>query len=312
MLEPVMTMNEGARVYTREGHLLGAGERVAAPGLVRTLELVADEGATTAYGGTIGRALVELCVGRGGLVTAADLSAYQAHWREPVAGTYLGRRLLTREGLSRLRETVEHLPRLASLGASQRVVALTEALAPAPAATPLGDTTNTVTVDREGNACVLTSSLGLGSGDWLPGLDLHLNSMLGEADLIRGPLEPGERMESMMSPTLVVDRAGSLVFAGGAAGGTRIRTALVSVLAGVLDEGLATQHAVSRPRFHPAGTTLNAEPGVDAEGLLELERRGWTVRRWDTRHHYFGGVSVVTEGGAAGDPRRGGAARVLG
>ena len=59
---------------------------------------------------------------------------------------------------------------------------------------PEGHTTNLVTVDAEGNACVLTTSLGLGSGDFLPGLDLHLNSMLGEADLVRGPLEPGDRM----------------------------------------------------------------------------------------------------------------------
>ena len=46
-------------------------------------------------------------------------------------------------------------------------------------------------VDTDGNACVLTSSLGLGSGDFLPGLDLHLNSMLGETDLVSEPLEPG-------------------------------------------------------------------------------------------------------------------------
>jgi len=37
---------------------------------------------------------------------------------------------------------------------------------------------------------VLTTSLGLGSGDWLPGLDLHLNSMLGESDLIRSLCVP--------------------------------------------------------------------------------------------------------------------------
>ena len=49
-----------------------------------------------------------------------------------------------------------------------------------------GDTTNLVSVDADGNACVITTSLGLGSGDYLPGLDLHLNSMLGEADLVRG------------------------------------------------------------------------------------------------------------------------------
>ena len=29
----------------------------------------------------------------------------------------------------------------------------------------------------------MTTSLGLGSGHFLPGLDIHLNSMLGEVDL---------------------------------------------------------------------------------------------------------------------------------
>ena len=53
-----------------------------------------------------------------------------------------------------------------------------------------GHTTNLATVDADGHACVLTSSLGLGTGDFLPGLDLQLNSMLGEVDLVREPLEP--------------------------------------------------------------------------------------------------------------------------
>ena len=35
------------------------------------------------------------------------------------------------------------------------------------------------------------------------------------------------------------------------------------------------------------------------------------VRRWPTRHHYFGGVSLVSRSGAAGDPRRNGAAATL-
>ena len=78
---------------------------------------------------------------------------------------------------------------------------------------------------------MLTSSLGLGSGDWLPGLDVHLNSMLGETDLIREPLRPGARMASMMAPTLVFDGDG-LELAIGSAGGTRLRTALVGVLGG--------------------------------------------------------------------------------
>jgi gamma-glutamyltranspeptidase / glutathione hydrolase len=162
-------------------------------------------------------------------------------------------------------------------------------------------------VDRDGNACVLTSSLGLGSGDFIPSLDLHLNSMLGEADLLRGPLEPGSRMQSMMAPLLAFDGDG-LSLAAGAAGGTRLRTALLGVVAGILDEGLTANAAVERARFHPAPEAVNAEPGVDEAALDELETRGLTVRRWPARHHYFGGVSVVSRAGAAGDPRRSGAA----
>jgi gamma-glutamyltranspeptidase/glutathione hydrolase len=171
-------------------------------------------------------------------------------------------------------------------------------------------TTNLVAVDRGGHACVVTTSLGLGSGDFLPGLDLHLNSMLGETDLVRGPLKPGERMASMMAPSLAVDEDG-LALAIGAAGGTRLRTALVGVTAGILDEGLEPQVAVDRPRVHPVGRLLNAEPGVPDDALAALGGRGWSVRVWPDQHHYFGGVSAIGRNGLAADPRRSGAARAL-
>jgi gamma-glutamyltranspeptidase/glutathione hydrolase len=154
---------------------------------------------------------------------------------------------------------------------------------------------------------VLTTSLGLGSGDWLPGLDLHLNSMLGEVDLVVAPLGAGERMASMMSPSLALD-GGEPVLAVGSAGGTRLRTALVTVAAAILDEELTPQAAVEKPRVHRAGTVVNAEPGVPEQALVELESRGLTVRRWPGRHHYFGGVSLVAKDGAAADTRRSGAA----
>jgi gamma-glutamyltranspeptidase/glutathione hydrolase len=113
-------------------------------------------------------------------------------------------------------------------------------------------------------------------------------------------------MESMMAPTLVFDGNG-LEVAIGAAGGTRLRTALVGVLAAVLVEGLEPQAAIDQPRFHPAGRLLNAEPGLDPAWLTALELRGRTVRRWPAKHHYFGGVSAVSAHGAGADPRRSGA-----
>ena len=307
MLQPVMTMNDGARIYAPRGELLRAGGRLEQPGLVRALELLADEGPRSAYEGSLAQTLLDVMDELGGLVTREDLAAYEAIWSEPVEIPYAGTRLLTREGLAPLADCLQALPELRGRAPDERAVALAQALDRPDAS---GDTTNLATVDEAGNACVITSSLGLGAGDWLQGLDLHLNSMLGEADLIRGPLEPGRRMGSMMSPTVALDGDG-LVFAGGAAGGTRLRSALVQVLAGTLDEGLSPREAIERPRLHPAAGVVHLEPGWPAGVEQALAEAGYRVRHWPDRHHYFGGVSAVTQAGAAGDPRRSGAASTL-
>lgn len=306
MLAPVYTLQpEGRAIYAPSGRPLESGELLEQPGLVDALGVLAVEGPESVYRGSIAAALLR---GVDGIpVTRADLERYEARWSEPVEVAYAGTRFLTRSGLSAVPATLARLPTLRDLDAGERVVALVATLAGREAA---GHTTNLVVVDRDGCACVLTTSLGLGTGDFLRGYDLQLNSMLGEVDLLRGPLEPGGRMESMMAPSLAVDRDGPLL-ALGAAGGTRLRTALVGVTAAILDEGLDVEAAVTRPRFHPAGSTVHAEPGVADEGLARLEQQGWTVRRWPALHHYFGGASAITRSGAAGDPRRSGAAARL-
>jgi gamma-glutamyltranspeptidase/glutathione hydrolase len=307
MLAPVMTMNEGARIYSPGGELLPAGGRLEQPGLVHALELLAEEGPRSVYVGSLAQALLELMDERGGLVTRADLEAYEARWTEPVEVGYAGTRLFTRTGLSALQPALSRLPRLRGLSPVERALALVRAL---DAPGPEGHTTNLVAADSDGNVCVLTTSLGLGSGDFLPGLDLHLNSMLGETDLMHEALEPGDRMGSMMAPSLALDTEG-LALAAGAAGGTRLRSALVQVAAGILDEGLDPDDAVSQPRLHPTAALVHLEPGFPDEVPGALEDAGFEVRAWPARHHYFGGVSVVTRTGAAGDPRRSGAAAAL-
>ncbi|MFL5969469.1 MAG: gamma-glutamyltransferase [Gaiellaceae bacterium] len=306
MLAPVMTMNEGAQIYAPGGRLLQAGERLNQPGLVAALQAVAEE-QSPVYTGSIAEALLALSDERGGLLTRRDLATYEAQWSAPVEVDYLEWRVLTRGGLSGIPETVPRMPRIAELDETQRVLTLVDLLETDGAG---GDTTNITAVDGDGNACVLTSSLGLGSGDFLSGLDLHLNSMLGETELLRGRLEPGRRMQSMMAPTLVFEHD-RLLLAAGAAGGTRLRTALLGVIAGILDEGLSAEDAVGRPRFHPGPELVNAEPGVDEAALRALEARGRRIRRWAERHHYFGGVSVVSRNGSAGDPRRNGSASTV-
>src|SRR5215207_1360617 len=97
MLAPVMTMREGERIYSPEGRLLQTGERLDQPGLVRALELVAEEGGQST---SIDRALLDLIQVRGGLVTGADLECYEPIWAEPVSAEYTGVTLYTRPGLN--------------------------------------------------------------------------------------------------------------------------------------------------------------------------------------------------------------------
>jgi gamma-glutamyltranspeptidase/glutathione hydrolase len=306
MIASALTLDAGARIYSPGGGLLRPGERLEQPGLVNALHSLAAEGSDGAYSGTIAAALLELAAERGALLTAADLAAYEPLWSEPVEVTRLGLRWLTRGGISLVPETLAVLPDLGARNSPERLLALVAALHRPVEAQQ--HTTNLAVVDEAGNACVLTTSLGLGSGDYLPGLDLHLNSMLGELDLVAGGVPPpGERVPSMMAPTFVLGADGPAL-AAGAAGGTRLRTALLTAALGVLDEGLEPQEAVERARVHPDGAVVNAEPGADEDGLAALEASGRPVRRWPEQHHYFGGVSLIALSGGAADPRRSGAA----
>jgi gamma-glutamyltranspeptidase / glutathione hydrolase len=309
MLAPVMTMREGARIYAPEGRLLRPWEQLRQPGLVDALEAVAREGAAAVYRGTLAEALLALMEERGGLVTRTDLETYEPVSSPAVSVRFGALTVCTRRALNSPSAVFERLGADGgAASASERAVRLARALAARDGA---GHTTNVTVVDRDGNACVVTTSLGLGSGDWLPGYDLHLNSMLGEADLLTGELGPGERMASMMAPTVVLDEQNELRLAIGAAGGTRLRSALVQVALGVLEQGQSAESAVRQPRLHPAGEVVHVEPGFGDEVLAVLRAAGFEVRAWPALHHYFGGVSLITPTGAAGDPRRSGDARTL-
>jgi gamma-glutamyltranspeptidase/glutathione hydrolase len=199
---------------------------------------------------------------------------------------------------------------LSALARPARAVALAHALR-SYGTQRVGDTTNITAVDADGNACVITLTLGIGSGVWLDGLGIHLNSMLGEGELIRPGTRPGDRMASCMCPTVVTAPDGPLLLAIGSAGATRIRTALLHALVNTLVDGTDTFAAIHRPRFHVVSDLVHAEPGYPEDELEALQEAGYKIQRWDQLDHYFGGVSAVGVAGAAGDPRRGGIGRLL-
>jgi gamma-glutamyltranspeptidase/glutathione hydrolase len=305
MLAPVFSRERGRDLFTRDGRTLSAGELLEQPGLSTALEMLSEEGAESAYRGSLAEALLGV---DGVVLTADDLRDYRPRWLEATVAELHGFRIATRGGLSGMPELLPRIPRTGGLSETDRILALVDALETEDRGAE--HTTNMVAVDGAGRACVLTHSLGVGAGVWIPGLDVQLNNLLGESDIAFGDPQPGDHLESRMAPSLAFDGQG-LVLAIGSAGATRLRTALATVLSGVLDEGLGAEDAVTRPRVHPTPDVVDAEPGVDEEALAELESRGRTVRRWERLHHYFGGVSCVGRAGAAGDPRRDGTAFLL-
>lgn len=184
--------------------------------------------------------------------------------------------------------------------------------APDPAALP--STTHVSVLDADGTAASLSASTGCGSGIFVPGTGIHLNNMLGEADLnpAGAPHRPGRRLTSMMAPSVLL-RDGRPRLVIGSAGSERLRGAIVQTVVNVVDHGLRLEEAIERPRIHLDGTELHCEGGIDPAEAGRLARRGFRLVRWPgtERNLYFGGVSavgVLGDGGleAAGDPRRGG------
>ena len=331
ILEPILTRTpEAAAIAAPHGRLLTTGDRFSNPALAVFLADLDERGfAEPGLAAEVERAMQE----GGGLVTAADLTGYQVIEREPLEVHWRGHRLLTnpppacggelvalglleleeRPGWPADAETVAH-----GVALTEAMIATDEVRAAGLVGDQLrrrstGGTTHVSVADAEGGAASMTTSNGEGSGWLLPGTGVMANNMLGEDDLHPGgfhTVPAGERVASMMAPSLVVDRDGRVRLVVGSGGSKRIRTALAQVIAAVLDQHRPLADAVEAPRLHWDGAQLHVEPGWPDEVVGALEAR-WPTTRWPQRDLFFGGVHAVVPGReAAADPRRGGAATV--
>jgi gamma-glutamyltranspeptidase / glutathione hydrolase len=174
-------------------------------------------------------------------------------------------------------------------------------------------TTHISVLDSRGNAASLTGSNGEGSGWVMPGTGAMLNNMLGEADLQPrgfGRWPPDTRLTSMMAPTVVEEARGAGLTVLGSGGSNRIRSAILQVLLGLLDQEHPAPAAVARPRLHLEEGRLEIEGGFESEVVDGLTARWPEHRVWPGLNLFFGGAHVVRHSrkgwSGAGDPRRGG------
>jgi gamma-glutamyltranspeptidase/glutathione hydrolase len=80
---------ESKRIFQRDGNYYQPGELFKQPELARTLERIAKN-PDEFYHGAMARELAAAIHKGGGLITAADLAAYEVKEREPIRGSYRG------------------------------------------------------------------------------------------------------------------------------------------------------------------------------------------------------------------------------
>jgi gamma-glutamyltranspeptidase/glutathione hydrolase len=318
----LLSTPEAAAMFAPQGRALREGEAFRSAELAATIERFGAEGAEPFVRGDLARATADWVQRHGGTLTAADVAGYAPALREPVHVAYRGRTVLTNPPPSAGGTLLAlALARLEEAPGPPSPAALVDAMAVAQAArtrefvSQLGSTTHVAAMDADGLACSVTCTNGEGSGLVVPGTGIHINNVMGEEDL--SPLgfftaRPGQRMPSMMAPTVVLGADGASVeVALGSAGSNRIRSAILQTIVGVVDHGLDARAAVEAPRLHFEDGVVYAEPGVDLTGLDDGER---TIAPFRALNLFFGGAQAVERDRAtgrltgAGDPRRGGAA----
>lgn len=175
-------------------------------------------------------------------------------------------------------------------------------------------TTHISAIDADRNMASMTVSIGEGSGCVIPGTATQMNNMLGEKDLNPAGFhnwEPGERLCSMMTPTMIKWPDGSQV-ATGTGGANRIRTAMLQQIVKLVDYKLSIEESVTSPRIHLEDGQLDIEGGFDGR-FTELLTRYSDHNRWEGPSMFFGGIHAVGFDGrginGCGDPRRDGHAQ---
>ena len=157
------------------------------------------------------------------------------------------------------------------------------------------ETTHISVIDKEGNAVAVTTTLnGLygskvvvaGAGFFLnnemddfsikPGVPNMFGAVGGEANKI----EPGKRMLSSMTPTIVMKNGKPYIIVG-TPGGTTIPTSVYQSIVNIIDFKLSPGTTVNAPKFHHQWLpeTVMVENNFPETTLQNLEKKNYKIER---------------------------------
>ncbi|HSJ05169.1 MAG TPA: gamma-glutamyltransferase [Longimicrobiales bacterium] len=187
-------------------------------------------------------------------------------------------------------------------------------------------TTHFSVVDPMGNAVALTTTINelYGSAVTVTGAGFLLNDEMDDFaarpgfpnmfGLVQGEanaIEPGKRMLSAMTPTIVLDPDGAVLMVTGARGGPRIISAVFQVISNVIDHDMDVVAAVRSPRIHHQhlpDVLYFEHGGLTTTQVQRLRAMGHAV---DARPTVGTAPTIVRSAGVwtgAHDPRTGGLA----
>lgn len=157
------------------------------------------------------------------------------------------------------------------------------------------ETTHLSVMDKDGNAVSVTITLNnsYGSRTVIGGAGFFMNDEMDDFSIKPGipnmygaiggeanAIQPGKRMLSSMTPTLVLkDNKPFLVL--GTPGGTTIPTSVFQTLVNIIEFNMTTENAIYTPKFHHQWLpdTLEVEKGFSATTREALEKMGYLVRQ---------------------------------
>jgi len=339
LLKPILYNDKSVRdIFFNNEELKKENEIILMPEFVNFLEFIKDEGSEGFYKGEIGAKVSSYSKENGGFLTRVDFENYKAIWKKPLTSKVLNhdlylpnsssiggaimmilRQVKKRNGGDKLKAIVDTLDLCKDLNGISSVL---DKVCPGNNFEKKSLTTSTKgtshfnILDKWGNAISFTCSLGEGAGYFIPGTNMQMNNMLGESFLLPNGFHSWEtnvRLNSMMTPTMVIDKDNVPRFIGGSGGAGRIPYMICQVMDRYFDEELNLNLATQAPRIYKHNGILHFEKGfeVKRDWLLEND-----YREWVDPSLFFGGVHSIgiDEKGrveAVGDQRRFGSGLVF-
>jgi gamma-glutamyltranspeptidase/glutathione hydrolase len=196
-------------------------------------------------------------------------------------------RLLSKEYAKTLAATIDPAKASSSVELGKDIVTSTSQEAE--------ETTHYSVIDKDGMAVSTTTTLegSYGSRVVVKGAGFLLNNEMGDFNKNPGSttsdgtigtpanlIDPGKRMLSSMTPT-IVSRNGKVVLITGSPGGRTIINTVFNVVLNVTEFGMDVRAAVDAPRMHhqwlPDHVTIE-RPGAGEDVVARLQKMGHTVR----------------------------------